>query len=106
MGTFKLNYERKQGVKSILQGGYMNPYTRLLNNIKKWVDNLECRHEVFMWRYPKEKLDLLWKLEDLYHRVSAAEQLGYEVVLEASEEDGLTVKYRKKMPPIPFEWKY
>ncbi len=84
----------------------MNPYTRLLNQIKNWVDTLEYRHEVFMWEYPKSKIDLSWKINDLYHKVSAAKQLGYEVILEISEEEGLLVKYRKKMPIIPFEWKY
>lgn len=80
----------------------MNPYNRLLGEIKDWCKEIKVRHKANMWRYPKEKLDGNWSLADLYQRTQAAEQLGYDVQLEA-KEDGLFVVYVKKIE-IPWKW--
>jgi len=49
-----------------------------------------------MWFYAKKDLSGGWELENLHQRVSAAQQLGFEVLLEASN-DGLKVIYREKI---------
>ncbi len=44
-----------------------------------------------------------WALQDLYERTKAAEQLGYDVQPVANDE-GLSVRYKKQIPVIPFSW--
>lgn len=83
----------------------INPYTRLLSQIKEYVHKVKHRRRKIMWRYPKNKLNDTWSLKDLYERTKAAEQLGYEVKLIASD-DGLEVFYQKEIPEIPNGWKY
>lgn len=82
----------------------IGPYTRLLNEIKDYCYKVKYRHKKIMWKYPKDNLDAHWKMVDLYHRVAAAEQLGYEVVLSACDE-WLTVSYVKEVPEIPYEFR-
>ena len=53
---------------------------------------------VSMWTYPKDKLGLNWKLEDLYERVATAKQLGYDVQLRADPVAGLQVLYVTERP--------
>jgi hypothetical protein len=88
-----------------LTGGNVavNPYSRLLAEIKKWAFEARHRHTVTMWYYPKDKLETGWTLKDLYERTAAAEQVGYDVVLRAAPT-GLTVHYVKQLPPTPYEW--
>lgn len=81
-----------------------NPYTRLLEEIREWCCKLLRRDKREMWFYPKKQLNDGWPLTDLYERVSAAKQLGYDVVLEANEM-GLIVKYIKQIPNIPSTWR-
>jgi hypothetical protein len=83
----------------------INPYDRLLGEIKEFCSKLKYPHTKLMWRYPKEKLDNQWTLSDLWQRTSAATQLGYDVVLTATDE-GLLVEYKKKIPVIPYHWEY
>lgn len=89
------------------KGGYrmkpVNPYSRLLQEIRTFVLNLRNRKTVTMWRYPKEKLQQGWSLTDLWDRVSAANQIGWEVIIEAGD-DGLTVKYRSPEPKPECDW--
>lgn len=54
-----------------------------------------------MWVYPKDKLNLNWKLTDLYEQVAAAEQLGFDIVLIATN-GGLEVWYEEKRPQRPY----
>lgn len=82
----------------------VNPYTRLLSEVQKHLYSIMYRHRKTMWRYAKEQLNQTWRLNGLWERVAAAEQLGYDVVLEA-KEDGLHVVYVKKIPDTPFEWR-
>jgi hypothetical protein len=57
-----------------------------------------------MWRYPYNRLTN-GNFEALYQRTAAAQQLGHEVVLTI-EDDGMVVRYRKLMPPIPEMFRY
>lgn len=81
----------------------LNPYQRLLNEIKDFCSKILYRHEKIMWRYPINRLNDTWKLGEVYQRVAAADQLGYDVMLIA-DQDGLLVKYVKKLPRIPWMW--
>jgi hypothetical protein len=73
------------------------PYSRLLDKIKEF-----CYHDikhaktVFMERYNANA----WG--GMYHRIQAAERLGYEVVLK-NNDGAIEVWYREK-PNIPFSW--
>lgn len=75
------------------------PYSRLLDEFREYYNSIRYARMKTMWQYPKDKLSDTWTLSDLYERTAAAEQIGYEVVLEAAE-DGLTVRYRKKPPTL------
>lgn len=83
----------------------ISPYTRLLNEIKEFLsNNIKYRHEKLMWRYSKKSLEnkTAWDLSQLWERVQAADQLGYDVQLKANDS-GLEVSYIKKIN-IPFHW--
>ena len=80
-----------------------NPYQMLLEEIKDWCRKVKFRHEKVMWVYQKNRLNQGWPLRNLYERVKAAEQLGYDVILIANDE-GLSVRYRKQVPNIPYSW--
>lgn len=82
----------------------ISPYTRLLNEIISFIDNLKYRHKKLMWRYPKKTMETgSWNLNDLHERTAAAQQLGYEVKLVACDQ-GLEVYYIKEIPNIPGIW--
>jgi hypothetical protein len=85
-------------------GKRLNPYSRLLNEIREYMRDLRYRHTKIMWRYSKNTLGDGWDLNQLYERVAAAGQLGYEVKLIASDK-GLEVIYQKEVPNIPWEWR-
>lgn len=82
----------------------ISPYQRLLDEIIKFCGHIKYRHKVFMWGYPKDKLDTGWSLRNLAERVQAGKQLGYDTILEVSDDGQLNVFYHKKIE-IPFEWK-
>ena len=81
-----------------------NPYQYLLEQIKEFCDNLKYRHQITMWKYPKNRLSEGWPLLKLYERVKAAEQLGYDMQVIA-QDDGLLIQYVKQIPHIPGEWR-
>ncbi len=81
-----------------------NPYINLLLSIQDFCKKIECRREKGMWYYEKSKLDTSWKLKDLYERVAAGKQLGYDVVLK-TDEKGLHVFYVEEIPEIPYRFK-
>lgn len=83
-------------------GKQINPYQRLKNVFRETWNKVQYAHKVQMWNYPKNRLSEGWNLTDLYERVGAATQLGYDVILEHNST-GLTVFYRKKIPSRPFE---
>lgn len=80
----------------------VTPYQRLLQAFREYVSEVRYPHQRLMWVYPLAKLGNGWDLVDLRQRVAAADQLGYEVVLDAVD-DGLRVMYRKKRPEAPWE---
>lgn len=80
----------------------ITPYARLLADVRKFAISVKFAHKKLMWRYNKQDLGKNWTLTDLYERVKAAEQLGYDVVLIA-EDAGLAVQYTKR-PDVPWNW--
>jgi len=80
----------------------INPYQRLLKDVKDFAWKVKYASRKIMWTYPKARLSEGWSLADLHARVSAADQLGYDVHLIANDE-GLVVKYVKRAD-IPFGW--
>lgn len=80
-----------------------NPYQRLLEEIRDWCRLVTYRHEVTMFVYPKYKLNEGWSMKEVWDRTAAAEQLGYDVQIIA-DNDGLTIKYKKKLPKVPYSW--
>ncbi len=80
----------------------ITPYARLLAAFRQYVSAVEYPHTKYMWRYPKKRLHEGWQLTDLAERVAAADQLGFDVVLQ-NDDDGLKVLYRKKRPETPWE---
>jgi hypothetical protein len=76
-----------------------------IRTLKKDMNNFcaKIRHPrtITMWTWPKQKLTEGWRLDNLSERVFAAEQLGFDVVLE-NNDVGLRVIYKKKHPEVPF----
>lgn len=81
----------------------ISPYTRLKKIASEWAVKALYPHARPMWCYPRNKLESKsWCLAALYERTAAAEQLGYDVKLKATDS-GLEVKYVKKVPELPWE---
>lgn len=80
----------------------INPYTRLKDEMIRAWNKVEYPRRVFMWRYPKDKLDCKWGLQDLFDRVHAANACNYDVTLTAND-DGISVHYVEKRPDRPSE---
>lgn len=78
------------------------PYQHLLDEYRDFVMSV-YRGGRSMFFYKKTDLQFGWSLVDIYERTRAAAQLGYDVVLEA-KDDGLHVKYREKIPQMP--WRF
>ena len=74
-----------------------NPYTALLERAHKFEQQVVNPDRVLNTWYPKKKLEenIGWNLAPLYHRVKAADELGYDVKLEATDR-GLEVIYVKR----------
>ncbi len=79
----------------------ITPYERLRRECFQWAMTVRNPRTVSMWCYTKADLARGWDLTELFQRVSAADQLGYDVVLSASGE-GLSVKYRRRPPDMPW----
>ncbi len=79
-----------------------NPYLDLKEKFRNFAAECEYRHDKTMFTYRKAELNKDWSFEQLYERVAAADQLGYDVGLFATSE-GLVVKYLKKLPSRPWE---
>lgn len=73
------------------------PYQRLAEDFEEYRRKVKFPRTVGMWNYPKARLNENWTLGDLYERVKAADQLGYDVSLFAADE-GLVVRYVAKRP--------
>lgn len=83
-----------------------NPYQRLMNQFAEWASSVIYPKRKSMWVYPKENLNKNWDLTDLYERVAAAKQIGYEVVLKATDE-GIEVEYVEGRPSkLPYNVRF
>lgn len=80
----------------------VNPYTRLKERFTEYVNNCVVRGKRQMWTYPKDRLNDGWNLASLHERCAAAEQLGYDVQIRATN-DGLVVEYVRKLPQRPYD---
>lgn len=78
----------------------INPYEHLRRQFAEFARKVQVPRTKGMWLYPKDKLGSNWQLVDLYERVAAANQMGYDVVLVA-QPDGLNVRYVEKRPTPP-----
>lgn len=83
----------------------VTPYQRLLKAAQDFTRKLNVRTSKTMFFYPKNRLREGWTLHEVYERVTAAETLGYDVMLSA-DAAGLHMRYVKKIPPIPCEFQY
>lgn len=83
-----------------------NPYTDLLEEAKQYVRKVLHPRKVFMTRIPKNGIDQRsgYRMDDIYQKVCAAEDLGYDVQLFAVE-GSLEFKYVEKPPRDPFWWR-
>lgn len=81
----------------------ISPYERLRKDCAQWAFEVIRRSYRTMWTYPNvgsgDKTG--WRLDDLYQRVAAADQLGYDVVL-ATKDHALEVRYVKRIPDAPW----
>ena len=51
--------------------------------------------------------DEIYTWIDVYHRMKAAEQLGYETLIVPDDKEGyFKIIYREKFPEVPFTFKY
>jgi hypothetical protein len=81
----------------------VTPYQRLLDSFREFARGVVWPNRRLMWSYPKARLHEGWNMTELYQRVAAAKQLGYEVHLSATDE-GLHVHYVKARPvELPYE---
>ena len=80
----------------------ITPYQRLLTQMREAWNKVEYARTVTMFYFRKDRLDKGedFRMDDVRERVMAAEQLGYEVVLEV-KEGALYMLYRKKPPERP-----
>jgi hypothetical protein len=78
----------------------ITPYQRLMTKARGFSAQVLYPEKKTMWHYPKAKLSIGWSLADLWERTAAAEQVGYDVRLKATDA-GLVVEYVKR-PEVPF----
>lgn len=84
----------------------LNPYQRLLKEVVQFCREVRYPRRIEMFYYSKKELkSSTFNLNELYERTKAADDLGYDVMLEANEAVGLIVRYVKKRPDIPYEWR-
>lgn len=79
-----------------------NPYHDLKRRFREFVNACVMRPRKTMWVYARSRLAEGWALDNLYERCAAAEQIGYEVQIKATDE-GLVVQYVKKLPDRPYD---
>lgn len=73
------------------------PYQWLLERFEKLETQIRYPDERFMFRFPKDTIRTTgYRLDGVWERTKAAQQLGYEVVVKA-EDDDLRIHYRKKV---------
>lgn len=80
-------------------------YQRLLLIGHKFANSIKWRNKANMFWYSAEKMrgGTGYRLDDVYQRVLAAQDLGYEVMIIA-DSSGMQLKYIEKIKiPMEFE---
>lgn len=81
----------------------ITPYERLKRIAREWADSVIYAHRRVMLTYKNaSNQSACFRLDELYERTIAAEQLGYDVLVTAVDGN-LVVQYRKKAPDVPWE---
>jgi len=84
----------------------INPYTRLKEIGQRWMFNALNRRKFIMFTYKEKSIkEYGYDLYPVFERVKAAEQLGYQVIIE-TRGDELLIKYLEKLEPMPWEFRY
>ncbi len=82
----------------------LNPYSHLKLVCREWMRQVIEPEKRLMFTYPIDEMlrGKTWSFLQLWAKVGAAHDLGYDVVLEA-KETGLMVRYVKQAPGPPWE---
>ena len=78
----------------------INPYTRLVEEVRDWARGVVYPRQRAMFFFAKGAPQNGWRLDGVVERVQAADTLGWDVVLEVDKDGGLWMKYRER-PGIP-----
>lgn len=81
----------------------MNPYTRLQENCRAWACKVRFRRKITMFRFKNVRTSTNgFQMWDVRERISAAESLGYDVILTVEDKD-VIASYIEKIPDPPYE---
>lgn len=80
----------------------VNPYSALKRRFTDFCNDCFIRRTAPLTLYPKSRLHEGWRLDGIYERVVAANDLGYDVQLKATAE-GLEMIYIQKLPKRPYQ---
>jgi hypothetical protein len=82
-------------------------YLELLNAFKRFNNDVQNPKRQQMWHYCLARKGQAYEVDELAHRVAAANDLGYDVQLvrgqDRSGQDQLQVQYVAKRPSKPWE---
>lgn len=81
----------------------VTPYQRLLDDVTRYLSTVRFPTRKSLWTYPKAKIREGFRLDDLYERTAAADLLGYDTVLKATDE-GLVVQLRQRPDESKLPW--
>lgn len=83
----------------------ISPYNRLLAEAKRFIYSVKYRTTKLMFNGMHKDGNYTWV--EIYQRMKAAEQLGYETLIVPDEKEGyFKIIYREKFPEIPMTFKY
>lgn len=81
----------------------ITPYARLLETCRRWANSARYPIRKPMFTYANaSETDRSFTIADLYQRTAAADQLGYDVLVQC-EGKNLVVTYRARVPELPWE---
>ncbi len=83
--------------------GQLNPYQRLLSEIKDFGHKVEYPNRREIYRF-EVKNGTIYSLIDIYYYANAGELLGFDLIVKA-EDKKLIFEYVTKRPEIPWNWK-
>ena len=80
-----------------------NPYTTLLELFRSYVIKIKNRKDIHSFYYgiDKVKEKERYLLDDLFYKIQAANELGYDTVLKATNL-GIEVHFVGKLPEPPY----